>query len=174
MPINALMAFCTFYRDLHKHDYDYEHNNPNIFTKLKFKLKKEMDNMIPNFEIILYPNSVFIMSLTTNRLYTHEISPSILPIDKIPERMDYVIRCSKTRAIHRYGDTFVIRDSDGNNGVNNVRRRTKSIGAPPSKHGFVAVQMMDPTDEDIKNIKDLYYKENTTVDKIDYGHIGFR
>lgn len=146
MPRNALMAFCTFYRDLHKHDY--KNNNPNIFTRLKFKLKGEMDNMVPNFEIILYPNSVFIMSLTTNRLYTHEISPSILPIDKIPERMGYVIRCSKTRAVHRYGDTFIIRD--GNN-----------------------AQMNEPTDEDIKRIKDLYYKENATSDIIDYGDIGF-
>ncbi len=45
-------------------------------------------------------------------------------------------------------DTFIIRD--GNN-----------------------AQMNEPTDEDIKNIKDLYYKENATIDIIEYGDIGF-
>jgi len=56
----------------------------------------------------LYPNSVFIMSLEMNRLYTHEISPSHLPMDLIPLRLGYVIRCSKTKAIYKDNKTYII------------------------------------------------------------------
>ena len=48
------------------------------------------------------------MSLDSNRLYTHEIIPSSLPIEKLPIRMGYVIRCSKTKALYNDGKTYLI------------------------------------------------------------------
>lgn len=68
--------------------------------------------MKTNFDITLYPNSVFVMSLDMNRLYTHEIIPSILPIDRIPTRMGYVIRCSKTNAIFKNEQTYIINENN--------------------------------------------------------------
>jgi hypothetical protein len=47
------------------------------------------------------------MSLEMNRLYTHEISPSHLPMDLIPLRLGYVIRCSKTKAIYKDNKTYI-------------------------------------------------------------------
>ena len=47
---------------------------------MRFRLKPEAQKLYPDltkdFDITLYPNSVFLMSLETNRLYTHEIIPS--------------------------------------------------------------------------------------------------
>ena len=54
---------------------------------------------------------MFIMSLEMNRLYTHEICPSCLPMDLIPLRLGYVIRCSKTKAIYKENQTYII-DND--------------------------------------------------------------
>ena len=48
------------------------------------------------------------MSLDMNRLYTHEISPSSLPMDLIPLRLGYVIRCSKTKAIYQNNQTYIV------------------------------------------------------------------
>jgi hypothetical protein len=134
MPSQGLIAFCTFY--------SYNTDNINSLTKLRFKSKKDVDN--DNFDVILYPNSVFIIPLSTNRLYTHEISPPILPVDKIPTRLGYVVRCSKTAAIYKDGKTF----------INNM----------PLEY---------PKEEDIIKLKEFYLKENMTSDVIVYDEFNF-
>lgn len=164
MPRNALMAFCTFYDNLLPKDreeegrgrdeFDYCIKNNSVLTRLRFKLKDCIANcdtiaheimwpmMKKQFDVILYPNSVFVMSLSTNRLYTHEIVPSVLPIDVLPTRMGYVIRCSNTRVIFKDNATFI---------ENNILR--------------------EPTIKEIDELRNLYYKENTTDELIEYNDI---
>ncbi len=188
MPHNGLMAFCTFYKNnfnssnnfnnfnnfnnvnfccedstnikKSKNDmFNYCFNGINIFTEIKFKLKKTVinnDTMIKEFNIILYPNSLFIMSLSTNRLYTHEIKPSILPINKIPIRMGYVIRCSKTIAIYKNNKTYLYENENENE--NNLIELEK-------------VNYIN--NNEIIKLKNLYYKENTSDEIINYDKIYF-
>lgn len=166
MPSNGLMGFCSFYQgyngdsfiDGHKKsqtdifNYVYGNSNTSILTNLRFKLKKDVQN--PNnkykqqFDIILYPNSVFIMSLMTNRIYTHEIIPSGLPIDKIPTRMGYVIRCSNTLATYKNNKVYICKDNQ-------------------------CTEMIEPDIEGVQKLKDLYYKENVTSEKIIYEGFNF-
>lgn len=163
MPRNGLMAFCTFYNGFDElanvgvkksktNLYDYCYKDETVLTKLRFKLKnivKEKDshnNYIDKFDLVLYPNSVFIMSLNMNRLYTHEIAPSSLSVDKLPTRMGYVIRCSKTKAVYKNNQTYI--DENG-----------------------TYIKLEKPTDDDIKKLKDIYHKENTSDELIDYGSI---
>lgn len=164
MPSNAIMAFCTFYDfnenkkiNKSKNDlFDYCYNNTSVLTKLHFRLKdviskdENYKDYAKQFTITLYPNSVFLIPLSTNRLYTHEIKPSELPIDKIPTRMGYVIRCSSTEAIYKDGETFIV-DGDGNK----------------------KLEKCDHESDDVKKLRELYFKENTTIDFIDYGKIYF-
>lgn len=164
MPINGLMAFCTFYKgfnssgftDLNKVKrsttdlFDYCYGESSVLTKLRFRLKScvKNDTLKNIFDITLYPNSVFLISLETNRLYTHEIIPSILPITKLPTRLGYVIRCSKTEAIHKNNATYII-------------------------DGKCQVKLEYPDIEKVKKLKDLYYTENTTNIVMDYSKIYF-
>lgn len=155
MPKDAIMAFCSFYKDYRNWNnykkssidpYDYCYNKKtSILTKLRFRLKKEVtdETMQKKFDIILYPNSVFLMSLLTNRLYTHEIIPSNLPIDKIPTRMGYVIRCSNTNAVYKDDQTYIIK--------NNIYHKLK-----------------EQTEDGVKELKELYVKENRTIEMVDY------
>lgn len=78
MPTNGLMAFCTFYKDSEKY------TNVNSYTKLKFRLKDcvKDEKYAKMFNVVLYPHFAFFMSLSTNRLYTHEISPLSAKIHK--------------------------------------------------------------------------------------------
>lgn len=156
MPKNGLMAFCSFYQQVAKNSvkqsiltdsFDYVYNGAtSVLTKMRFKLKKDvlLPNLTKQFDITLYPNSVFVMSLEMNRLYTHEIIPSILPVELIPTRMGYVIRCSKTQAIHKDGCTWLI---DSNNNL---------------------TLLEEPNPESIAKLKELYYKENITSEHIEY------
>lgn len=150
MPKNGLMAFCTFYKDLSStnDENDYLYKGTSVLTKLRFKLKDCVKDhtLEKKFDIILYPNSVFIMSLKTNRLYTHEIIPSSLPVDKIPTRLGYVIRCSNTKAIYKNGETYIDKDNQYN-------------------------KLEKITDENIKELKDLYVKENLTDELVEYPKI---
>lgn len=162
MPKNALMAFCTFYDNYQdgkfvdgapkitksiEDEYGYNYKNTTALTILRFRLKAIVDDpsLEKQFDIVLYPNSTFIMSLETNRLYTHEIVPPNISIDQIPTRLGYVIRCSNTPAIHKDGDTYIVKDE-----VN---------------------KLCKPTQEDLDELRSLYYKENTTIDHVDYDHI---
>jgi hypothetical protein len=163
MPKNAIMAFCTFYegylnnnfsnkkfgiKKSREDSYDYKYKDASALTRLFFKLKPVVkdDKYVKEFTLTLYPNSVFIMALSTNRLYTHEIRPSTLPIKHIPTRLGYVIRCSNTKGIHKDGQTYILR--------NNEKNKLNPI-----------------TKDDIEKIKKLYFKENTTADIISYNDI---
>jgi hypothetical protein len=169
MPKNAVIAFCTFYKDFNPDgncfnrsvlpqanrnpntddtfDYRYKHNTT-VLTKLRFRLKEEVTdiNLTNQFDITLYPNSVFIMSLHMNRLYTHEIIPSTLPVDKVPTRMGYIIRCSNTDAVYskKEKQSYIIKSSGER------------------------IPLTEPTEEGIKKLKDLYYQENMTIKHTDY------
>ncbi|XWV25421.1 hypothetical protein QJ856_gp0341 [Tupanvirus deep ocean] len=163
MPRNGLIAFCTFYdntmlndpkmriKKSQVDDFDYCYNETSVLTRLHFKLKDTVvDNkLVKEFSVVLYPNSLFIIPLSTNRLYTHEIRPSVLPHDKIPTRMGYVIRCSKTKAIYRDNETFY------------------------SENNIDYAKLMGVNDDDLKGLRTLYFLENTTPNLITYGKINF-
>jgi hypothetical protein len=192
MPRNGLIAFCTFYKNYSngqfndsngqfndsngqfndsngqfndsngqfndselnhieksKDDaYDYCVKGTSILTKIRFRLKKPEADLKKIFDVVLYPNSAFIIPLSTNRLYTHEIIPSVLPIDKIPIRMGYVIRCSKTSAIFKDNQTYI---NDGDR----------------------LVKLEEPTQENIKDLKTMYSKENSSTEMIHYDKLYF-
>lgn len=143
-PRNGLIAFCTFYQNS-KNNYD-----TSALTKLRFRLKDMVTDpkLIKKFDVILYPNSVFIISLLMNRLYTHEIVPSSKPVDQIPTRLGYVIRCSKTDAVYKDNQTYI---QDGDN----------------------YVKLEEPDDEGVHKLKGLYYKENMTDEMMHYGKFHF-
>jgi hypothetical protein len=114
MPTNGIMAFCTFYdqldklQSLDKDGFDYGYKGKSGLTKLCFQLKTTVEEQLrrtlpAQFTVTLYPNSVFFMPLSTNRLYTHEIRSSILDAEKLPTRLGYVVRCSETEALHKDG-----------------------------------------------------------------------
>ncbi|MEO8702121.1 MAG: hypothetical protein ABI867_18910 [Kofleriaceae bacterium] len=150
MPVDGIMAFCTFYDGLAKlgplasDPFDYGHKGKTGLTKLHFRLKAPAAGLLPEFTLTLYPGSVFFMPLSTNRLYTHEIQASMLDAEMLPTRLGYVVRCSKTEAIHKSGQTFL--QIDG------------SLVAmePPSEQGTLA-------------LRELYAAENKTAAFIDYG-----
>lgn len=176
MDEKGLIAFCSFYQNFvgddftnckeksivksNKDLFDYIYGkNSTILTKLRFKLKKDVMsnfNLVKSVDIILYPNSLFVIGLETNRLYTHEIVPSNLFVDKIPIRMGYVIRCSKTKAIYSNDKTYIIK-----NNTNNLTELTE-------KTEKIELVNIEPNDQKIDELKDIYYKENTTSEKIIY------
>ncbi len=136
MPNNGLIAFATFY------DVPVAAKDASLLTQLEFALKNPATHpeRRPKFRVTLSPNSLFIISLETNRLYTHEIKPSSMPVARLPTRMGYVIRSSKTKALHRGGKTYV----DGQ-------------------------VLRFANEEETKDIKALYLRENLTDEKVDYG-----
>jgi len=83
-----------------------------------------------------------------NRLYTHEIVPSILPIERISTRMGYVVRCSATKSVFKDDQTYIV-------------------------EGDEMVRLERPTDDDVRRLRGLYFKENTSTDVMDYGKIYF-
>ena len=155
MPSNGIMAFCTFYDGLDKLEpltkdaCDLGYKNVSGLTKLNFRLKASVANRVDctlpeRFTVTLYPNSVFFMSLSTNRLYTHEIKSSVLDADRLPTRLGYVVRCSNAEAVHKNGQTFL------------------------KKNGR-AIELKQPTPEGIKELRQLYAEENKSDRFIDYG-----
>lgn len=158
MPKDGLIAFCTFYdmssTDRIKHSttdrYDWCYKETSALTRLHFKLKNSVEDytLAREFSVTLYPNSVFIIPLSTNRLYTHEIKPSVLDIDKIPTRMGYVVRCSNLEAIYMNDQTYIKEDDS-------------------------LFQLENMTSEMLEDLRNSYYQENTTKSIIDYGRIHF-
>ncbi len=155
MPENGIMAFCTFYdqldklRPLSKDVFDYGYNNTSGLSKLAFRLKPPVAEqpgcVLPEqFTVTLYPDSVFFMPLSTNRLYTHEIRPSMLDAAMLPTRMGYVVRCSTTEAVHKDGRTHL-------------------------KSGQTLIELEPPTVEGMNGLRQLYAEENKTDTFIDYG-----
>jgi hypothetical protein len=161
MPRNGLIAFCSFYKGFvndnlegfkksNDDPYDYCYNETSVLTFLHFRLKKTVDDssLQKEFSVKLYPNSVFIIPLSTNRLYTHEIVPSTLPVNKIPTRMGYVIRCSNTEAVHKDFETYI-----NENGT--------------------YIKLQEINNEELNELRNLYYEENMTHNVIDYKNIYF-
>lgn len=155
MPTDGIMAFCTFYDQLNKLSplttdaFDYGYKGTSGLTKLYFRLKEPIvehpECTLPaQFTLTLYPNSVFFMPLSTNRLYTHEIRSSTLDAKLIPTRLGYVVRCSNAEAIHKNGHTFLKIDGK-------------------------LVPLASPTLEGMKALRNLYTEENKTQAFIDYG-----
>jgi hypothetical protein len=149
MPRNGLIAFCSFYRDYDTNRY----KSAECLTKMRFKLKayvKDDTELVKQFDIILYPNSVFLISLWTNRLYTHEIVPNYLPSEKIPTRLEYVIRCSNREVIYNEsnGGTYIIEDD-------------------------MYRELVEPTLEDMYKLQELYFRENVYDKIMDYDDFYF-
>lgn len=158
MAKEGLITFCTFYDKTNfeqlspsKTDrFDWVYKKSSGLTRLLFKLKNTVtdENLVKEFSVTLYPNSVFSIPLSTNRLYTHEIRPSVLNIDKTPIRMGYVIRCSNLEAIYKDDKTFI--KENGN---------------------LIKLEQMN--NENMEDLRDSYYKENKTEKNVDYGKIHF-
>ncbi len=155
MPRNGVMAFCTFYDQLGELQplagdaFDHGAGRTSGLTKLIFRLKepdaeRSIGDLPERFTVTLYPDSVFFMPLSTNRLYTHEIRPPMLDAAKLPTRMGYVVRCSTTEAVHEGGHTF-------------IKRRGELKRLEP------------PTPEGMGDLRRLYAEENKTGAVIDYG-----
>ena len=164
MPANGLIAFCTFYSPDIKQkinktaaDGEYMYKKGSVLTKLRFRLKNcvaengNKENLEPQFDVVLYPGSLFLIPLSTNRLYTHEIVPSVLPVERLPTRLGYVIRCSNTKAVHAAdGKTYIVSNNDGQR-----------------------VQLVKPTVDDIQQLRAQYLAENLTDAVVEYGDIFF-
>ncbi|MFJ8434957.1 hypothetical protein ACIQ9P_27015 [Kitasatospora sp. NPDC094019] len=163
MPVNGLMAFCTFYdrldrlqplaHDLSHDPFDLGVKGVSGLTGLRFRLKDPAAELhgvaLPQqFTVTLHPGSVLLVPLSTNRLYTHEIRPSPLDAEQLPTRLGYVVRCSSTEAVHRDGRTFL-----------------STAGGP--------VGLEPPTPAGLDELRRLYAEENRTSSFIDYGD-GFR
>lgn len=158
MPADSLIAFTTLYKfsdsrgvKKSKTDlFDLCYGKESVLTRLKFRKKKDVDDdsLPEEFTVKLYPNSVFLISLETNRLYTHEIRPSPLPVAMIPTRIGYVIRSASTRAVHRDGDTFI-------------------------HEGGELVKLKYATDGEIEELRKAYFVENTTSGVMEYPPISF-
>lgn len=158
MPKEGIIAFCTFYDKSNfeqlKHsktdNYDFCYKQTSGLTRLHFKLKSTVndDSLEKEFSVTLYPNSAFLISLSTNRLYTHEIKPSILNIDKIPTRMGYVVRCSNLEALYMNSQTYI-------------------------KENGKTVKLEEITPETTENLRNSYYEENKTENMVEYGKIHF-
>lgn len=157
MPRDGIMAFCTFYDKLHWLEpfekFDYGQRGITGLTRLHFRLKKCVEERPGNtyereFSVTLYPNSAFFIPLSTNRLYTHEIRPSTLDAHLLPTRLGYVVRCSKSKAVHVNGATYL--DEAG--------QRQKLKPATPA---------------DMSELRDRYYEENRSDAFIKYGTVLF-
>ena len=152
MPKNGIIAFCSFYKFDENHVESYK--NISTMSSLHFKLKKDVllnnanSKFVDEFSVILHPNSVFMIPLSTNRLYTHEIKPSCAPIQYLPTRMGYVIRCSNQDAVFSNGQTFIINET--------LNDKTK---------------LEKPTAHEMEVIKSLYLKENTQSQYPDYSKL---
>jgi hypothetical protein len=154
MPASGIMAFCTFYDGLDKlaplatDRFDHGYKGKSGLTRLHFRLKEaavaEAVGLPAELSLTLYPNSVFFMPLSTNRLYTHEIQSSMLNAEMLPTRLGYVARCSKTEAVNMRGTTFL-------------------------KLGGELVPLQPATQEGMLELRALYAAENTSTDVIDYG-----
>jgi len=156
MNKDGLIVFCSFYKfdNSIKYrivDYDYFYKKTSVLTKLRFKLKSTVQDQTlkKTFDVILYPNSVFAISLKTNRLYTHEIVPSGLPVEYLPTRLGYVVRCSDTDAVYKDDGTYTM-NKDGS--------LTKLVAA---------TTRIDKVSE----LKTQYYLENSTDRFIEYDEV---
>ena len=155
MPESGIMAFCSFYEHLDERHalpddpFDPGNGRRSGLTRLRFRLKEAAQDgtagaLPTQFTVTLDPSSVLFMPLSTNRLYTHEIVPSELDPTRVPTRLGYVVRCSKTEAVHEDGRTFLAM-------------------------GGERVPLEAPTSEGMSELRRVYAEENKTTAHIDYG-----
>ncbi|MFJ9453654.1 hypothetical protein ACIRST_01120 [Kitasatospora sp. NPDC101447] len=155
MPVNGIMAFCTFYDGLDRLQplagdaFDHGVKGAGGLTSLRFRLKEPAEGrdgatLPAQFTVTLHPGSVFFVPLSTNRLYTHEIRPSALDAELLPTRLGYVVRCSNAEAVHTNGRTFL-------------------------KVGDERVELGPPTPDGMDELRRLYAEENRTSSFVDYG-----
>lgn len=118
MPGNGVLAFATFYNfdgcaagpcPTDALDVCFNRKS-SMLTDMLFVLKREENHphLQPRVRVKLYPNSLLVVPLETNRLYTHELKAPVLPAHLLPTRLGYVMRCSNQRALHRDGRTFLL------------------------------------------------------------------
>lgn len=169
MPENGIIAFCTFYSQLEdkltrslKDRFDWVYSGKSGskcktsgLTKLHFRLKKVSSQkpgcqLREEFSVTLYPNSVFLIPLSTNRFYTHEIRPPSLQAEQIPTRLGYVVRCSKTEAIHMGNQTFIKKENINGD--------------------IELIPMVGRTLEGVQDLRLKYAEENSLDTFIDYGN----
>lgn len=158
MSKDGIIAFCTFYDKSNfnelkqsKNDrYDWYYKKASGLTRLHFKLKNNVSDptLEKEFSVTLYPNSAFLIPLSTNRLYTHEIKPSVLNVDQIPIRMGYVARCSNLEAVYVNDQTYI-----------------------KENNTFIKLEQM--TSDTMVDLRNSYYEENISEKKIEYGKIHF-
>ncbi|GAA0892876.1 hypothetical protein GCM10009122_25550 [Fulvivirga kasyanovii] len=158
MPLEGLIAFCTFYdqsqfgylQPSQTDRYDWCYKKASGLTRLLFKLKNNVQDtsLVKEFSVTLYPNSVFLIPLSTNRLYTHEIRPSTLNVDMIPVRMGYVARCSNLEAVYKNDEVFI-------------------------KENGELLKLEPMTEETMGDLRNSYYKENISEEMVEYGKIRF-
>eukprot|EP00026_Physarum_polycephalum_P009130 Phypoly_transcript_09242.p1 GENE.Phypoly_transcript_09242~~Phypoly_transcript_09242.p1 ORF type:complete len:463 (+),score=28.04 Phypoly_transcript_09242:148-1389(+) len=145
MDPHGLIAFVTFYK---REDHVKKNATEAIYTRLRFRRKHSEKKDVVN--VVLHPNSVLLISLSTNRLWTHEIVPSSLSINQTPTRLGYVVRCSQTPAFFKDGQTFmVVKGKDG---------------AGTMQH----IPLVPADNESVQKVKELYFQENTTTNLIQY------
>ncbi|MFJ8041084.1 hypothetical protein ACIRBX_11325 [Kitasatospora sp. NPDC096147] len=153
MPVNGIMAFCTFYdgldrlQPLAQDPFDLGIKRTSGLTRLEFRLKdpaEESDAFPARFGLTLHPGSVFFMPLSTNRHYTHEIRPATLDAGQLPTRLGYVVRCSATEAVHRDGRTYL-------------------------KRAGGLAELEPPTEAGMAELRRLYAEENRSTAFVDYG-----
>lgn len=169
MPASGVLAFCSFYESFEGGAFHGTHarlrhptsdpfdycvsesygRGASALTMLHFRLKRDVRDatLAREFTVTLYPDSLLLIPLSTNRLYTHEIRPSVLPIRCIPTRLGYVARCSKTRAVY---------SSAAGTRVVAARDRSQQPLVPGSA-------------EDFRSLRSLYFAENTSSDVVHYG-----
>ncbi|WP_240788880.1 hypothetical protein [Psychroserpens sp. NJDZ02] len=158
MPKEGLIAFCTFYDNTNldklspskTNKFDRIYGKSSGLSRLLFKLKSSVNDatLVEEFSVTLYPNSVFLIPLSTNRLYTHEIRPSVLDIDLIPIRMGYVIRCSNLEAVYTNDQTYIENEGE-------------------------LIKLEPMVTENLEDLRTSYYQENKTVKRVDYGKVHF-
>ncbi len=159
MRADGLIAFCTFYdpegfgalTPSGRDPFDWVHGKTSGLTTLYFKLKPtvaERGGLAEEFSVTLYPNSVFVIPLSTNRLYTHAIRPSLLNVDRLPTRMGYVARSSKAEAVWAGGKAHLIEDG-------------------------ARIPLTPMTRDELSALRQSYYQENRTDDAVAYGDVRF-
>lgn len=135
MPRNGVLAFATFYNfdgcaagpcPLDPLDVAYKRKS-SMLTDMLFVLKQpeHHPDLPARVRIKLYPNSLLVVPLETNRIYTHEIKAPVLPAHVLPTRLGYVMRCSNQRAVHRDGRTYLL----GADGEEPLQAMTPDVAA---------------------------------------------
>lgn len=154
MSRDGVMAFCSFYDadELARLNriglFDRGYRGQSGLMSLQFKRKGDDPSYPASFSVPLYPNSVFFMPLSTNRLYTHALRASPLDSNRSATRMGYVVRCSAQKAVFVGGRTHLEQEGQ-----------------------LVPLAPMDV--DGIRALRRDYLEENRTDAPVDYGRVEF-